>query len=47
MQRGGWNSDDVLKAVYRHAMSDKMKEMNNLANNHFAHLYDTKTKILE
>lgn len=41
MSRGGWNSDGVLKAVYRHAMSDKMKEMNSLANDHFSKLYDT------
>lgn len=42
MQRGGWNSDGVLKAVYRHALSDKAREMSRLANNHFAVLYDTK-----
>lgn len=42
MQRGGWASDNVLKNVYRHAMSDRQKEMNNKANNHFSKLYDTK-----
>lgn len=42
MQRGGWSSDRILKAVYRHAMDDKTKEMNALANDHFQELYDTK-----
>ena len=42
MQRGGWSSDRVLKAVYRHAMDDQTKEMNEKANAHFAELYDTK-----
>ena len=38
MQRGGWGSDGVLKAVYRHAMSDKESEMNQKANDHFSGL---------
>ena len=42
MQRGGWSSDRVLKAVYRHAMDDHAKEMSEKANAHFAELYDTK-----
>ena len=42
MQRGGWSSDRVLKAVYRYAMDDQTKEMNEKANAHFAELYDTK-----
>lgn len=36
MQRGGWSTDTVLKQVYRHTMSDKQKEMNQKANDHFA-----------
>lgn len=27
MQAGGWKSDDVLKSVYRHALEEKNKEM--------------------
>ena len=38
MQRGGWSSDRVLKAVYRHAMDDQTKEMNEKANAHFSKL---------
>ena len=43
MQRGGWSSDRILKNVYRHAMSDRQKEMNDKANNHFAALFDEKS----
>lgn len=42
MQRGGWGSDTVLKQVYRHALSDKSEEMNNIANDHFSKLCNTK-----
>lgn len=42
MQRGGWGSDTVLKNVYRHALKDKSDEMNDIANEHFSRLYDTK-----
>lgn len=42
MQRGGWNSDTVLKQVYRHALSDKSEEMNSIANDHFSKLCNTK-----
>lgn len=42
MKRGGWSSDRILKEVYRHAMDDHQKQMNDLANNHFQKLYDTK-----
>lgn len=38
MQRGGWGNDGTLKAVYRHALSDKSQEMNRLANEHFESL---------
>ena len=38
MQRGGWGNDGTLKAVYRHALSDKAQEMNKLANEHFEDL---------
>ena len=39
MADGGWCSDKVLKAVYRHAMSDRKKEMSDKANNHFESLF--------
>lgn len=42
MQRGGWNSDNTLKAVYRHALKDKAEDMDNIANKHFEELYNTK-----
>lgn len=42
MQRGGWGSDTVLKQIYRHALSDKSEEMNNITNDHFSKLCNTK-----
>lgn len=39
MADGGWCSDKVLKAVYRHAMSDRKKEMSDKANSHFESLF--------
>ena len=42
MQRGGWGNDGVLKSVYRHTMSDRQKEMNEIANKHFEELCNTK-----
>ena len=39
MADGGWCSDNVLKAVYRHAMSDRKKEMSDKANSHFESLF--------
>ncbi len=38
MQRGGWSSDAVLKSIYRHAMNDRQKEMNEKTNRHFESL---------
>lgn len=35
MQRGGWASDAVLKQVYRHALEDKTREMNEKINSYF------------
>lgn len=42
MQRGGWSSDGVLKAIYRHALADKSSEMDDLANRYFSDLCNTK-----
>ena len=39
MADGGWSSDKVLKAVYRHAMNDRKKEMSARANSHFESLF--------
>ena len=41
MQRGGWGSDPILKAVYRHALDDKTVEMTEIANHHFSELCNT------
>ncbi len=41
MQRGGWGNDGTLKAVYRHALADKTKEMSYKANKHFSTLCNT------
>ncbi len=35
MQRGGWQTDGVLKAVYRHTMSDRQEEMNDRGKRSF------------
>ena len=42
MADGGWSSDKVLKSVYRHAMSDRRKEMSDKINTHFGELCNTK-----
>lgn len=39
MADGGWSSDKVLKKVYRHAMSDRRKEMADKANQHFDSMF--------
>ena len=33
MQRGGWGN--MIKEVYRHALKDKVSEMDDKANNYF------------
>ena len=38
MADGGWSTDNVLKAVYRHAMSDRRQSMSAKANSHFESL---------
>lgn len=35
MQRGGWSTDGVMKAVYRNAIDDQTKKMNVKINNYF------------
>ncbi|GLG89124.1 site-specific integrase [Sellimonas catena] len=42
MARGGWGDDRVLKEIYRHALEEKEKEMNRIANDHFEKLCNTK-----
>ena len=38
MERGGWKSDRVLKAVYRNTLSDQSEKFSQVANNHFSEL---------
>ncbi|MCQ2400670.1 MAG: tyrosine-type recombinase/integrase [Lachnospiraceae bacterium] len=38
MERGGWETDETLKNVYRHALSKESKKNNDLANKHFESL---------
>lgn len=42
MQRGGWGTDRTLKAIYRHTLEEKEKQMNDIANSYFSEKYDTK-----
>jgi hypothetical protein len=42
MQRAGWSSDKVLRNIYRHTLSDREKLMNDIANEHFSKLCNTK-----
>ena len=42
MERGGWSDDRILKAVYRHTLSDRQKEMTSRANDHFRSLCNMK-----
>ncbi len=42
MQRGGWTTDNVMKTVYRHVLTDKTKDMNQKANDYFNTLCNTK-----
>lgn len=44
MQRGGWASDYMMKRVYRHAMSDQEREMNDKVNDYFGKMSKTKKK---
>lgn len=42
MQRGGWNNDKVLKDVYRHTINAETEKANQIANEHFEQLCNTK-----
>ncbi|MDD3368741.1 MAG: site-specific integrase [Lachnospiraceae bacterium] len=42
MQRGGWESDVVLKQIYRHALSDRAKVENDKANAYFTKMNATR-----
>ena len=42
MQRGGWEDDTTLKNVYRHVLVDREKEMNEIGNDYFSKLCNTK-----
>lgn len=47
MADGGWKTDYVLKSVYRHAMSERRKEMTSIANSHFNELCNTKCNTVD
>ncbi len=40
MLNGGWESDEVLKGVYQHALSDRVDKENQKVINFFENLYD-------
>lgn len=42
MERGGWQTDNVMKTVYRHTLNDRVKEMNRKVNAEFNTLCNTK-----
>lgn len=42
MQRGGWEDDTTLKNVYRHTLRNREKEMNDIGNNYFSEVCNTK-----
>lgn len=42
MQRGGWETDSTLKQVYRHTLAAESRKMNEIANQHFSNLCNTK-----
>lgn len=42
MARGGWGSDGTLKNVYRHVIEEKEAKMNDIANEHFESLFNSK-----
>lgn len=35
MERGGWETDHVMKRIYRHALPEKQKEFTDIVNNYF------------
>lgn len=42
MERGGWQTDNVMKTVYRHTLNDRVKEMSQKVNAEFNSLCNTK-----
>ncbi|MBR4555536.1 MAG: site-specific integrase [Ruminococcus sp.] len=42
MERGGWSSDNILKSVYQSTFSDERKHFEDVINEHFSKVYDTK-----
>lgn len=41
MQRGGWDDDGTLKAIYRHALADKSQSMDGVTNGYFTEKFGT------
>lgn len=44
MERGGWKTDNVMKNVYRHTISEETKKFNEKANEHFKSFLDGEDK---
>lgn len=42
IERGGWQTDNVMKTVYRHTLNDRTKKMNQKVNAEFNALCNTK-----
>ena len=39
MERGGWSSDQTLKAVYRNTLSNESKKFSDQTNAHFENMF--------
>lgn len=40
MQRGGWDDDGTLKAIYRHALAEKSQSMDSITNDYFTKTFN-------
>lgn len=45
IKRGGWKTDRVMKSVYRGALDDVTKKMNQKANDYFSEKFNSTSKI--
>ncbi len=43
MKTGGWASENILQGIYRHALSDREKEMSDKVNDYFSEKYKNAT----
>lgn len=44
MKSGGWSSENILQGIYRHALSDREKEMSDKVNDYFSEKYNHATR---